>query len=349
MARPAIFLTQPIAERALARLRAVGEVALNPDPRHIITKPELMAAVRRTEYLVCLLHDTIDADVIGAAPVLKLIASMAIVPAGVDVEAASVRRIPVTTIPPIVTEATADLHWALLLAVARRVVEADQALRAGLFPGGQSAHFVGADVHGQTLGIVGLGRIGEAVARRARGFGMRILYTKRRRLEAAAEAALGVRYASLDDLLRESDFVSVHVALSRDTIHLIGPRELGLMRPTAFLVNTARGPVVDEKALVTALGRGTIAGAGLDVFEEEPRVAPGLLTLPNVVLTPHLGSAARGTRERTAAIVAESVVMAIEGRRPRHVWNPEVYGSEGTSATPSGHRPGHPQHGEMSS
>ncbi len=322
---PAIFVTQPIAESALARLREVGEVELNPDPLHIITKPELMAALRMAEYLVCLLHDRIDAEVIAAGPRLKLIASMAIVPAGVDVAAATARRIPVTTIPPLVTEATADLHWALLLAVARRVVEADQALRAGVFPGGQSAHLVGADVHGQTLGIVGLGRVGEAVARRARGFGMRILYTKRHRLQASVESALGATYVALDALLRESDFVSVNVALTPETVHLIGARELGLMRPSAFLVNTARGPVVDEKALVEALRSGTIAGAALDVFEQEPRVEPGLLTLSNVVLTPHLGSAAGGTRARIAAIVAENVVAAIQGRRPPHIYNPEVY------------------------
>lgn len=323
--RPTIFVTQPIAEGALARLREVGEVDLNPDPLHIITKPELMAALRMAEYLVCLLHDQIDAEVIGASPRLKLIASMAIVPAGVDVAAATARRIPVTTIPPLVTEATADLHWALLLAVARRVVEADQALRSGIFPGGQSAHLVGADVHGQTLGIIGLGRIGGAVARRARGFGMRILYTKRHRLEGTVESSLGVTYVSLDDLLRESHFVSVNVALTPETVHLIGPRELSLMRPSAFLINTARGPVVDEKALVEALRSGTIAGAALDVFEQEPRVEPGLLKLPNVVLTPHLGSAARGTRARIAAIVADNVVAAIQGRRPPNVYNPEVY------------------------
>lgn len=323
--RPTIFVTQPIPEGALARLREVGEVELNPDPLHIITKPELMAALRMAEYLVCLLHDTIDAEVIAASPRLKLIASMAIVPAGVDVAAATARRIPVTTIPPLVTEATADLHWALLLAVARRVVEADQALRSGIFPGGQSAHLVGADVHGQTMGIIGLGRIGEAVARRARGFGMRILYTKRHRLDATVESSLGLTYVSLDALLRESHFVSVNVVLTPATVHLIGPRELSLMRPSAFLINTARGPVVDEKALVEALRSGTIAGVALDVFEQEPRVEPELLKLPNVVLTPHLGSAARGTRARIAAIVADNVVAAIQGRRPPNVYNPEVY------------------------
>ncbi len=331
--RPAIFVTQPIPERALARLRAAGEVELNPDPLHVVTKAELLDAVRRAEYLVCLLHDRVDGEVIGAAPRLKLIASMAIVPAGVDVAAATARRIPVTAIPPLVTEATADLHWALLLAVARRVVEGDQTLRAGVFPGGQSEHLVGADVHGQTIGMVGLGRIGEAVARRARGFGMRILYTKRRRLDTEAERALGVEYASLEDLLRRSDFVSVHVPLGADTVHLIGARELALMRPTAFLVNTARGPVVDEKALVDALRMGTIAGAALDVFEQEPLVEPGLLPLPNTVLTPHLGSGARGTRDRIAGIVADNVVAAIEGRRPPNVCNPEVYAGEGRDAT----------------
>src|SRR5712692_6661467 len=180
---PTIFVTQPIPVKALARLREMAEVELNPDPLHIITKPELIAAVKRNDYLFCLLHDTVDADVINASPNLKLIASKAIIPAGIDVAAATARRIPVTTLPPIVTEATADLHWALLLAVARRVVEGDRALRSGIFPGGQSVRFVGSEVNGKTLGIVGLGSIGEAVARRAGGFRMRILYTKRRRLE----------------------------------------------------------------------------------------------------------------------------------------------------------------------
>jgi lactate dehydrogenase-like 2-hydroxyacid dehydrogenase len=173
---PRIFVTQPIPEKALARLREHGRVEFNADSAHILTKPELMTAIKRNDYLFCLLHDTVDAAVISANPNLKLIASMAITPAGVDVKAATARRIPVTTVAPIVTEATADLHWALLLAVARRVVEGDRALRSGVFPGSQSLHFLGGEVNGRTLGIVGLGAIGEAVARRARGFGMRILH-----------------------------------------------------------------------------------------------------------------------------------------------------------------------------
>ena len=322
---PRIFVTQPIPDAALARLREVAEVELNPDPLHIITKSELMAALTRNQYLFCLLHDRVDAEVIQSAPHLKLIASMAITPAGIDVAAATARGIPVTTIPPLVTEATADLHWALLLAVARRVVEADRALRAGLFPGGQSTYFVGGEVHGKTLGIVGLGRVGEAVARRARGFGMRILYTKRRRLDAGREAALGVTHRSLDELLQESDFVSIHVSLAPETVRLIGRRELALMRSSAYLINTSRGPIVDEKALAEALQSRQIAGAALDVYEQEPFVEPGLINLPNVVLTPHVGSASLDTRARIAAIVADNVVAVVQGRRPPNLYNPDVY------------------------
>ena len=319
-----IFVTQPIPESALARLREVGQVELNPDPLHIVTKPELIAALARNDYLVCLLHDQVDAEAIQSAPHLKLIASMAVIPAGVDVAAATARGIPVTTIPPLVSEATADLHWALLLAVTRRVVEADRALRSGLFPGGQSIYFVGGEVYGKTLGIVGLGRVGEAVGRRAKGFGMRILYTKRRRLDAAQEIAVGATYRTLEALLREADFVSVNVALTSETVHLIGRRELRLMRPTAYLINTARGPVVDEKALVEALQNRQIAGAALDVFEQEPFVEPGLIGLPNVVLTPHIGSAGLDTRDRIASIVVDNVIAVIEGRCPPNLCNPEV-------------------------
>lgn len=309
----------------LARLREVGTVEINFDSTRIIGKPELIDALKRNDYLFCLLHDLVDAEVINSNPNLKLIASMAITPAGVDVATATARRIPVTAVPPYVTEATADLHWALLLAVARRVVEGDRALRAGVFPGSQSTHFVGGDVNGKTLGIVGLGSIGEAVARRARGFGMRILYTKRRRLDETREAALGVEYRNLDDLLKEADFVSINAALSPETIHLIGDRELSLMRPSAYLVNTARGPIVDEKALVRALEEKRIAGAALDVYEHEPLVEPGLIKLLNVVLTPHLGSAAIDTRARVAQIVVDNIGAVVEGRRPPNIFNPEIY------------------------
>jgi glyoxylate reductase len=325
---PKIFVTQPIPKNALARLREVGSVEINSDSTHIITKPELIEALKRNDHLLCLLHDIVDKEVINSNPNLKLIASMAITPAGIDVAAATARRIPVTAVPPYVTEATADLHWALLLAVARRIVEGDRALRSGVFPGSQSLHFVGGEVNGKTLGIVGFGAIGEAVARRGRGFGMRILYTKRRRLEPSREAVLGVEYRKLDDLLTESDFVSINAALSPETVHLIGDRELSLMRASAYLVNTARGPIVDEKALVQALEEKRIAGAALDVYEHEPTVEPGLINLPNVVLTPHLGSAALDTRERVAGILVDNAIAVIEGRRPPNIYNPQIYDKE---------------------
>jgi glyoxylate reductase len=317
-------VTQPIPEPALARLREVGAVELNRDSRRILGPAELEEAVRRSDYLVCLQHNRVDAGVIDANPRLRLIASMAIEPAGIDVAHATARGIPVTVIQPLVTEATADLHWALLLAVARRVPEADRALRAGVFPGAQSIHFLGADVHGKTLGVIGLGRVGQAIARRGRGFGMRLLYADRTRLPAA-EAALDAAHRPLDALLAEADFVSVSVALTPETVHLIGRRELELMAPTAYLINTSRGPVVDEKALADALAGGRIAGAALDVYEHEPQVERALLGLTNVVLTPHIGSAGRDTRLRIAHVVADSVLAVAAGRRPPGLCNPEVW------------------------
>lgn len=324
-AQPKVFITQPVAEAAIRRLQAVAEVRWNPDPLHIMTKAELCEAVRKHDHLFCLLHDAIDAEVIATNPDLRLIASMAIIPAGIDVRAATARKIPVTVIPPIVTEATADLHWALLLAVARRVVEADRSVRTGTFPGGQSSSLEGAAVYGKTIGIIGCGRIGQAVARRARGFGMRILYYERTPLAPAEEEALGVRYTTMARLLADADFVSVNCAYTRETHHLIGEPELARMKRTAYLVNTARGPVVDEKALVKALRERRIAGAALDVFEREPHVEPELVGFPNTVLTPHIGSAVAELREEMALVVAENILAVIDGRRPPNCVNPEIY------------------------
>src|SRR5262249_55569514 len=207
----------------------------------------------------------------------------------------------------------------------RRVVEADAALRSGIFPGSQSLHFAGAGVHGKTIGIVGLGRIGRAIARRARGFEMPVLYTKRSRLAEADENELGVSFVSLDELLRRADFVSLSCAFTPQTRHLVGARELSLMKPGAILINTARGPVVDEAALVAALTSRRIAGAALDVYEDEPRVHPGLLPLSQVVLAPHLGSAVLELRERMAQVVVDNVQAVLEDRRPPNLYNPEVF------------------------
>jgi glyoxylate reductase len=325
--RPRVFLTQPIPESALARLGALADVDMYEDAMTIAPRERLLSGVRQADVLFCLLHDRIDAEVLaaGAGRRLRLVACMAIIPANIDLAAATAQGIPVTVVPPLVTEATADVNMALLLAVARRIVEGDRLLRSGHFPGSQSTRLVGGTVHGKTLGIVGLGAIGRAVAERARGFGMRVLYTKRTRLPEREERSLGVEWVALDDLLRKSDFVSVNPLYAPETHHLIGEREFALMKPTAYLINTSRGPVVDEAALVRALREGRIAGAGLDVYEREPDVAPDLITLPNVVLTPHVGSADRETRERTAGVVVDNIEAWLRGDRPPNVANPEVY------------------------
>ena len=225
-----------------------------------------------------------------------------------------------------VTEATADIHFALLLAVARRVVEGDRLLRQGIFPGSQSSYFEAAMVSGKVLGLVGGGgRIGRAVARRARGFAMKCLYWGPRRRPEAEEQESGIAYVGLDQLLAESDFVSLHTPLNAQTHHQIGARELALMKPTAFLINTARGAIVDEPALAKALAENRIAGAGLDVFENEPHVTPALLTMRNTVLTPHLGSAVAELRETMAHVVVDNILALLGGQQPPNCWNPEIY------------------------
>jgi glyoxylate reductase len=324
--RPRVFITQPVSASALERLQAVADVTCDGDASRILPRADLLAAVGTHDYLFCLLHDAVDAEVIGANPALRMIASMAIVPANIDVAAATARKIPVTVIPAVVTEATADLTWSLLLAVARRVLEGDRLVRAGKFPGSQSSYLEGRYVSGKILGIVGAGRVGQAVADRARGFGMRVLYYDPRRLSPREEDTRRMTFSPLDRLLEDADFVCLHPSYSRDTHHLIGSRELALMKRSAYLVNTSRGPVVDEKALVEALARGTIAGAGLDVYEHEPAPDPALLALTNVVLTPHLGSAVGELREEMHHVVVDNIVAVIEGRRPPHCVNPEVYG-----------------------
>lgn len=324
--RPRIYITQPVANSAIERLKQVAEVEFNPDSVHIPSKQELLDAVRSHDILFCLLQDRVDAEVIAANPKLRMLASMKITPSDIDVAAATARRIPVTVIPAMVTEATADIHFALLLAVARRLVEGDRLVRAGVFPGSQSSHLEGSAVSGKVIGLIGGGgRIGRAVARRAQGFSMRCLYWTPRRKPEAEEREAGITYVPLDRLLAESDFVSVHAPLNAETRHLIGERELALMKPTAFLVNTARGPVVDEAALARALAARRIAGAGLDVFENEPRVEPALVSMTHVVLTPHLGSAVRELRESMAHIVVDNILAVLEGRQPPNCWNAEIY------------------------
>jgi len=294
--RPRVFVTQPITEGALKRLGNVADVAMNPDSNRILAKGKLCAALRKHDLLFALLHDTVDRDVLAANPKLRAVASMCTTPDRIDVAEATRRRIPVTVIPPVVHEATADIAFALILAVARRIVEGHELVRAGGFPGSQSLRLAGASVCGSTIGLVGAGRVGQAVARRAAGFSMRVLYFDPQRKSESQEREAGLTYVPFDHLLRESDFVSIHSPLNKETHHQIGARELGLMKRTAILINTARGPLVDEAPLIRALKAGQIAGAGLDVFEHEPRIAAALRKMPNVVHTPHLGSAVRALR-----------------------------------------------------
>ena len=323
--KPRIYVTQPVAKSAIARLREVATVTVNPDASRIIGRKALIAAVRRCDVLFCLLHDKIDAGVITANSALRLVAAQSITPSNIDVEAATARGIPVTVVPASTTEATADLAFALMLAVARRVVESDRMVRAGKFPGAQSGHLLGSFVWNKTLGLVGGGGlIGKAVARRAQGFGMRVLYYTPRRKSADEEQAAGLTYAPLDTLLAESDFVSIHSPLNKETRHQIGARELRLMKPSAYLINTARGPIVDEAALTRALARKQIAGAGLDVFEHEPKVGKDLRGLTNVVLAPHIGSATAEVREGMANSVVDNIMAFLDGKRPPNCVNPQV-------------------------
>lgn len=318
-----VFITQPIPEPGPSLVHAsTDEVLVNLEDR-VLSAEELRAGVSGCDAVLCLLTDRIDASVLDAAKGCRIFSNMAVGYNNVDVAAATARGILITNTPGVLTEATADLAWTLILAVARRVAEGDREMRAGRFPGWGPMYMLGGDVTGRTLGLVGPGRIAAAVAERARGFRMTILYHGKRRSAALDE--LGGRLVQLDELLAESDFVSLHVPLSAETHHLIDANALARMKPTAYLINTARGPVVDEAALVEALRAGRIAGAGLDVYEAEPKMAAGLADCMNTVLLPHLGSATNATRASMARIAAENLVAALEGRRPTHLVNPEAW------------------------
>jgi glyoxylate reductase len=302
----------------------VADVEVNADSSRVLEKAKLIEAVKRCDILLSLLHDTVDRDVLTANPRLKAVSSMNITQDRIDLAAATELGIPVTNIPAIVTDATADIGFGLLLAVARNIAHGDKLFRQGTYPGSQSNHLAGFAVSGKTLGLVGFGRIGQAMARRGRGFDMKIVYADPRRLSPEEEAKFGAACRSLDDLLREADFVSLHPQLMPETRHLMSDRQFSLMKPTAFVINTSRGPVIDEAALVRALKEKKIAGAGLDVYEHEPRVSPELTQMPNVVLTPHLGSAVLELREGMANVVVDNTIALIEGRAPVSCLNPQV-------------------------
>jgi glyoxylate reductase len=327
-----VFITRPIPEPGPSLVRAVADrVDMNPHDRPL-TRGELRAGVAGCDAVLCLLTDQIDEPVLEAARGCRIFANMAVGYNNIDVGAATRRGIMVTNTPGILTEATADLTWTLILAVARRVAEGDREMRGGRFPGWGPLYMLGGDVAGTTLGLVGPGRIATAVARRAAGFSMRLLYHGRR--PSSEIQGLGGQPVELDRLLSESDFVSLHVPLTDQTHHLIDAGALAQMKPTAYLINTSRGPVVDESALVAALNAGLIAGAGLDVYEREPRIADGLAECPNTVLLPHLGSATVQTRAAMSRMAAENLVAGLQGRRPPNLLNPEAASApEGTLPT----------------
>jgi glyoxylate reductase len=308
-----VLISNVLPAEAVQLIPRDFSVDLN-DSDQPLPKPELIRRLRGKDALICHIISTIDEEVLAAAPTLKVISNVAVGFNNIDVAAARRRGIVVTNTPDVLTETTADFAWALLMAAARRVVEADAFARSGQWTRWQWDLLWGHDVHGKTLGIIGFGRIGRAVARRALGFGMRVLYHDAVRADAAAERELRASYADRDTLLRESDFVSLHTLYIPETRHLIDERALHLMKKTAILVNAARGPIVDEAALVKALTEGWIAGAGLDVFEEEPKIHPGLLPLKNLVVAPHIASASGETRLAMATLAVRNCLAVLEGK-----------------------------------
>ncbi|TWT82222.1 putative 2-hydroxyacid dehydrogenase [Planctomycetes bacterium CA13] len=322
--RPTVFLTGPLPPECMQRLADSTNFQVNSLGRDL-TKSELIEAVRQVDALICFLTDKVDADVLSANPNLKVVANYAVGFNNIDVATATERKIAVTNTPDVLTDTTADMACALIFSVARRVVEGDRLVRSRRWNGWAPLQLLGTDIMGATIGIIGTGRIGRAVAERAKAFRMNVVYWNRTRLDPETESKLGIRYCELGELLGESDFVSLHLAYSNETHHLINAARLSQMKPSAYLINTARGAVVDEKALVKALTQKTIAGAGLDVFEHEPALEPELYEMDNVVITPHLGSATTATRTMMGDMVIENCLVACAGNRPPNLVNTSVF------------------------
>ncbi len=325
-----VYVTRVIPQAGIELLRSHFQVVDVNEGDSPLSGEELAEKASKYSALVTLLTDAIDRTVLEAGKgTLKIVANVAVGYDNVDVDAATDCGIMVTNTPGVLTETTADFSWALLMAVARRVCEGQRFLQAGKYHGWGILMLLGDDIYGRTLGLAGFGRIGQAVARRATGFGMKILYYDPVVSAEQAAQEVGAQRVDLDTLLRESDFVSVHVPLTPETHHLISGPQFDIMKPTSYLINTSRGPVVDEEALVEALREGKIKGAALDVFEHEPEVHPGLLDLPNAVLTPHIASASIETRGRMAEMAAENVIAGLSGSRPPTIVNPEVLAPSG--------------------
>jgi len=324
MKKHRVFVTRMIPQAGLDLLAPFCRVEVNPHDKPL-GREELLRLVADKHGVIGLLTDHIDAEFFNAAKELKGYANYAVGYDNIDLTEASARKIPVSNTPDVLTRATAELAWALLFATARRIVETDRHMRSGNWDGWGPLQFIGADVGGKTLGIVGPGRIGTAMALMSRGFDMRVVYASSSgRANQVLDDGLGALNLSFDELLRESDFISIHCPLNQGTRHLFNARAFELMKPTAFVLNTARGPVIDEQALVRALKQGEIAGAGLDVYEFEPKMADGLAALDNVVVLPHIGSATVRARTDMAVLAAENLLAMLQGRPPKTCLNPEV-------------------------
>jgi glyoxylate reductase len=323
MDRPKILATHRLFEEPRAKLAEHFEVEYWSDS-HRPPRAEVLRRVADKDGLICLLTEKIDDELLAVAPRVRMVANVAVGFDNIDLDACTRRNVAVSNTPGVLDETTADFAWTLLMAVARRLIEGDALARSGEWKGWDLDQLCGADIWGKTLGILGFGRIGRAVARRASGFGMRVIYNDAVRAPVEVESELRVEYMERNAVLKEADFLSLHVPLLPATRGLIGPGELALMKPTAFLINTSRGPVVQEAALIAALERRQIAGAALDVYEREPRIGHGLLR-PNVVLAPHLASASLETRTRMAMMAVENTIAFFEGRRPPNILNPGVW------------------------
>jgi glyoxylate reductase len=322
--KPAIFSTRQLFQAARTILDEHFQVDYWKGDK--LSRADLLKHVADKDGLVCLLTEKVDEELLSAAPKLRIAATVSVGYDNIDVPACTKHKVVATNTPGVLDDTTADFAWTLLMAVARRLLEGDSWMRSGIWNGWDLDQLVGGDVWGKTLGILGFGRIGRGVARRALGFQMRVLYNDAVRAPADVEKELNAEFVDRDRLFRESDFISLHVPLLPDTRHLISKDNLEKMKRTAFLVNTSRGPVVDEAALAEALENGKIAGAALDVFEHEPKVHPALLTRKDVILTPHMASASLDTRTKMAVMAANNVVALFEGRRPPNALNADALG-----------------------
>jgi len=319
-----VLVTRIIPEKALSILKEHAQVAIHLEDR-AMKEEEILGQIPGKLALLPMGSDLISAKILETGKDLKIVANYAVGFNNIDLSTATSLKIAVTNTPDVLTETTADLTFALILGVARRLAEGDRFVRAGKWVEWKPNLFTGSDVYGKTLGIIGLGRIGSAVAQRGLGFRMRILYADVRPADRGVEERCQAKFVPLGDLLQESDFVTLHIPLSPETTHLIGREELRLMKKNAFLINASRGPVVDEEALVEALRSGAIAGAGLDVFEKEPKVSPELLSMENTLLLPHVGSATMETREKMAFVAVNNILAVLRGQTPPNLLNPEIY------------------------